>query len=155
MRIIREAIDAYRDLVNLAQQKTDFIVRRCAEAILESNQAEEAFNVKIRNLEREMTRLGRDLYESIGMKREEFTLTKLADNLEQPLALEMKTQTTLFRNTVKQLKSIAQRNKSLIEKSIHYSQGLLNLISNATSSYQKTGLFKPVPAIPPTFSQRV
>jgi hypothetical protein len=55
---------------------------------------------------------------------------------------------------VKQLKSISERNMRLIEKSIHYSQGLLDLLSNATSSYQKTGLFTPVPSLPPKYSQR-
>jgi hypothetical protein len=152
--VIREEINTYRDLIEHARRKTALLVKGRVEAILESNKAEEAFNVRLRELEREMARLCRDLCKNFGIPREEFTLIKLADRLEQSLALEIKSQTTLFRNIVKQLKSITQRNMRLIEKSVHYSQGLLDLFSNATSSYQQTGLFKQVPSIPPTFSQR-
>ncbi len=154
LRNIHEEIHTYRDLIEHARRKTALLEQGRVEAILESNKTEEAFNIKLRGLESEMARLCRYLCKSFRMKREEFTLTKLADNLEQSLALEIQIQTALFRNMVKQLKSITQRNMQLIEKSIHYSQGLLSLFSNATSSYQPTGLFKPVPSIPPTFSQQ-
>jgi hypothetical protein len=152
--VIREEISTYRDLIEHARRKTALLVKGRVEAILESNKAEETFNVRLRELENEMARLCRDLCENFGIPREEFTLIKLADRLEQSLALEIRSQTTLFRNIVNQLKSITQRNMRLIEKSVHYSQGLLDLFSNATGSYQQTGLFKQIPSIPPTFSQR-
>jgi hypothetical protein len=154
LRIVCEEINTYRDLIEHARRKTALLVQGRVEAILESNKAEEAFNFRLRSLEGEMARLCRDLSVKFEIPREEFTLTKLADGLEQSIALEIKYQATLFRNMVKQLKSVTQRNMRLIEKSVHYSQGLLDFFSNATSSYQQTGLFKQVPSIPPTFSQR-
>jgi len=60
----------------------------------------------------------------------------------------------ILRNIVKQLKSVNQRNKRLIERALRYSDGLLSLFSNATGYYQPTGLFEPIPNIQPTFSQR-
>jgi hypothetical protein len=152
--IIREEINAYRELIEHARRKTALLVQGRLDAILESNKAEEAFNIKLRGLEREMARLCQILCVDSGIPREEFTLTKLADSLEQSIALEIKTQSALFRNILIQLKSINQRNMRLIEKSIHCSKGLLDLFFNATSSYQQTGLFKQVPPISPTFSQR-
>ena len=152
--IVGEEINTYRDLIEHARRKTALLVQGRVEAILESNKAEEAYNIRLRILEGEMERLCRELSANFGIPRREFTLTKLADSLDQSLALEIKSQTTLFRNIVKQLKSVTQRNMRLIEKSVHYSQGLLDLFSNATSSYQQTGLFKQVPSIPPSFSQR-
>jgi flagellar biosynthesis/type III secretory pathway chaperone len=79
---------------------------------------------------------------------------KLADSLEQSIALELRSQTTLFRNIVKQLKSVNQRNMRLIEKSIQFSRSLLTVFSNVRGSYQQNGLFGQVPSIQPTFSQR-
>jgi len=152
--IVREEISIYRDLIEHARRKTAFLVQGRVEAILESNKIEEAFNIKLRNLESEMARLCHDLGQSFRIPREEFTLMKLADSLEQSLALEIRTQSTLFRNMVNQLKSVSQRNMRLIERSIHYSRGLLALISNASGSYQQSGLFEPIPPIQPTFSQR-
>ncbi len=152
--IVREEINLYRDLIEHARRKTALLVQGRVEAILESNKIEEAFNIKLRNLESEMVRLCHDLSQSFRIPREEFTLMKLAESLEQSLALEIRTQTTLFRNIVNQLKSVSQRNMRLIEKSIHYSRGLLALISNASGSYRQSGLFEPIPPIQPTFSER-
>ncbi len=154
LRIIRDEINLYRDLIEHARRKTALLVQGRVEAILESNKIDETFNVKLRALEVEMASLCHDLSRSFRIPREEFTLMKLADSLEQSLALEIRTQTTLFRNIVKQLKSVSQRNMRLIEKSIHYSRELLAFISNATGSYQHTGLFEPIPTIQPTFSRR-
>ena len=152
--IVREEINLYRDLVEHARRKTALLVQGRVEAILESNKIEETFNAKLRALEEEMAIVCRDLSQAFRIPREGFTLMKLADSLEQSLALEIKSQTTLFRNLVKQLKSVNQRNMRLMEKSVRYSEGLLALFSNATSSYQPTGLFEPIPHIQPTFSQR-
>ncbi len=153
LRIVREEIDLYRDLIEHARRKTALLVQGRLEAILESNKVEETFNIKLRILETEMARLCSDLCKALKIPREGFTLLKLADGVEQRVAAEIKSQTNLFKNLVDQLKSVNQRNLRLVESSIHYSRGLLDLISNATSSYQKTGLFRPFPAIQ-TFSHQ-
>ncbi len=154
LRIVREEIDIYRDLIEHARRKTALLVQGRLDAILESNKIEETFNIKLRILETEMARLCCDLCNAFRIPREEFTLLKLADGVEQPVAAEIKSQTNLFRNLIAQLKSVNQRNMRLVENSIHYSRGLLDFVSNATSSYQKTGLFKPYPAIPRTISHQ-
>ena len=152
--IIREEINLYRDLVEHARRKTALLVQGSVDAILESNKIEEAFNSKLRALEMEMKRLCGDLSQAFRIPCEEFTLMKLADSLEQSIALEIRSQATLFRNLVKQLKSISQRNMRLVEKSVHFSRSLLALFSNATGSYHQNGLFEQVPSIQPTFSQQ-
>jgi len=152
--IVREEINLYRDLVEHARRKTALLVQGRVDAILESNKIEESFNSKLRALEMEMARLCHELGRTFQIPREEFTLMKLAENIEQPLALEIRSQTTLFRNIVRQLKSVNQRNRTLIEKSLHYSRGLLAIFSNASGSYRQNGLFEQIPSIQPTFSQR-
>jgi flagellar biosynthesis/type III secretory pathway chaperone len=54
---------------------------------------------------------------------------------------------------VEQLKSVNQRNRKLVESSLHFSQGLLDFIANATSSYQSSGMFKPYSAVTSTISK--
>jgi hypothetical protein len=152
--IIRDEISLYRDLIEHARRKTAVLVQGRVEAILESNKIEETFNIKLRTLETRMKCLCQDLSKSFQIPREEFTLMKLADNIEESLAQEIRTQTTLFRNMVNQLKSVTQRNMRLIEKSLHYSRGLLAFISSVSGSYKHTGLFESIPSIQPTFSQR-
>ncbi|HYK88163.1 MAG TPA: flagellar protein FlgN [Acidobacteriota bacterium] len=154
LRIVRDEIEIYRDLVEHARRKTALLVQGRLDAILESNKVEETFNIKLRILETEMTRLCSDLCRILRIPREEFTLLKLADGAEQPIASEIKSQTNLFKNLIDQLKSVNQRNMRLVENSIHYSRGLLDFFSNATSSYQKTGLFKPYAAVQRTFSHQ-
>ena len=152
--VVREEINLYRDLVEHARRKTALLVQGSAESILESNKIEESFNSKLRALEMEMARLCQELSRTFQIPREEFTLMKLAESVEQPFALEIRSQTTLFRNIVRQLKSVNQRNRTLIEKSLHYSRGLLAIFFNASGSYRQNGMFEQIPSIQPTFSQR-
>jgi len=152
--VIREEINLYRDLVEHARRKTALLVQGRVEAILESNKIDEMFSAKLLAFETEMADICFDLSQAFHIPRKEFTLMKLADSLEQSLAHEIKSQTALFRNIVNQLKAVNQRNVKLIERSLRYSEGLLALFSNATSSYQPTGLFEPIPNLQPTFSQR-
>jgi hypothetical protein len=153
LKIVQEEIHLYRDLIEHERRKTALLIQGRADSILESNRIDETYNARLRALETEMIRLCQDLCRSFQIPREEFTLMKLADCLEQSLAQEIRTQTTLFRNIVNRLKSISGSNRKLMEKSIHYSQGLLALISNVVGSYRQTGLFDPIPTVHPTFSQ--
>ncbi|MBZ5495454.1 MAG: flagellar protein FlgN [Acidobacteriia bacterium] len=154
MNIVREEIALYRDLIDHARRKTALLVRGPLEAILESNKIDETFNVKLRLLENEVARLCQQLCQALHIAREEFTLLKLADGVEQSVAAEIRSQSTLFKHMVDQLKSVNQRNRKLVENSLHYSHGLLDFISNATSSYQSTGLFKPYSAVANTISDK-
>lgn len=152
--IVREEINLCRDLLEHARCKTALLVQGRVDAILESNRIEETFSARLHALESAMARLCNDLSKSFGIRREEFTLMKLADSLEPSLALEIRSQTALFKNMVRQLKTVNRRNRMLVEKSLRYSEGVLAIFSNATGSYQPTGLFEPIPRIQPTFSQR-
>jgi len=152
--LIREEISLYRDLIEHARRKTALLIQGSVQAILESNKVEETFNLKLRMLEDEVRRLCLELCQAFRLPREEFTLLKLAEGFEEPVAEEIKSQTGLFKNLIEQLKTVNQRNMKLIESSISYSRGLLDLLANATSSYQATGLFRPIPAIQRTISHR-
>jgi hypothetical protein len=154
LKIVQEEINLYRDLIEQERRKTILLAQGRVEAIQESNRTDEIHNARLRTLEMEMIGLCQDLCRSFQIPREEFTLMKLANYLDPSFALEIKTQTTIFRNMVKQLKSISQHNIRLMERSIHYSRGLLALISNALGSYRQTGLFDPIPSVQPTYSQR-
>jgi len=153
--VIREEIEVYRGLIEHARRKTALLIQGSAEDLLESNKIEETFNIKLRILETEMTRLCRDLAQVFNIPCAEFTLLKLAEGTEQAVAEEIRSQATLFRHLLDQLKLVNQRNRRLVESSMRYSRGLLDLISNATGSYQGTGLFVPLPAVRTTISHRI
>ena len=152
--VVREEITLYRDLVEHARQKTVLLIKGSVEAILESNRVEDALCSRLRSLEMEMARLCRQLAEAFRVSREEFTLMKLADKADPSYAPEIRSQADLCRNLVRQLRSITQRNRKLIERSLHYSRGLLAVFSNASGAYRPNGLFEEIPSMRPTFSQQ-
>ncbi len=154
MSIVHEEIALYRDLIEHARKKTALLVRGPLEAILESNKIDETFNVKLRLLEAEVARLCQQLCSSLHITCEEFTLLKLAEGVEQSVAKEIRSQSLLFKNLVEQLKGINQRNRKLVENSLHYSRGMLDFIANATSSYQSNGMFKPYSVAQNTISSK-
>ncbi len=147
LRLIREEIQLYRNLIEHARRKTALLVHGSVQAILESNKVDDGFNLKLRMLEAEVKSLCTQMCQRLKMPCEEFTLLKLAEASEQPVAEEIRSLTGLFRNMVEQLKSVNQRNMKLIESSVSYSRGLLDLLANATGSYQPTGVFRPTSAI--------
>jgi flagellar biosynthesis/type III secretory pathway chaperone len=152
-RIVRDQVRLYCDLIEHARQKTALLVQGRVDAILESDKTDEALIAKLQALKSEMVRLCRDLNDAFRIPREEFTLVKLAQRLEPSLALELQSQAALFRDMVKRLKSINQRNVRLMENALRYSGGILALISNARGSYSPTGLFGPILHLQPKFSQ--
>jgi hypothetical protein len=154
MGIVREEIAVYRELVEHARRKTAILVQGRIEPILESNRIEAAFNLRLRTLENEMARVCAEVAQAFRIPREEFTLLKLAEGVEQSVAAEIRMQTGLFRTLVEQLKGVNRRNMRLVQSSIRYSQGLLDLLANATTSYQGSGLLKPIPAVQTTISRR-
>jgi len=152
--IIRDEIAIYRDLIEHARKKTALLAGGSVLELLESNKVEETFNIKLRILETEMMRLCAELAKAFNIPRTEFTLLKLAEGIEHSIALELRSQTSLFRNLIEQLRAVNQRNMKLVESSMRYSRGILDMMANATSSYQGTGLFLPLPATQTTFSRR-
>ena len=154
MKIIGEEIALYRDLIAHARKKTSLLIRGSLEAILESNKADETINVKLRLLEDQMSRLCKQLCATMNVAHEEWTLLKLAEEAKPSVAEEIRSQFMVFRNLVEQLKAVNQRNRKLVESSLHYSRGLLDFIANGTSSYQSNGLFKPYSAAHSTISNK-
>jgi len=152
-RIVKDQVCLYRDLIEHARQKTVLLVQGRADAILESSKTEEALIAKLQALKSEMVRLCRELNDTSRIPRGEFTLMKLAQRLEPSPALELQSQAALFRDMVKRLKSINQRNVRLMENALRYSGGILALISNSRGSYRPTGLFGPILHLQPKFSQ--
>lgn len=155
LKIVREEVSLYRDLIEHVRRKSALLVQGRVDAIMESNKVEENFSLKLRSLEAEIRRLCSELCHKLQIPREEFTLLKLAERADRTVAVEIESQTTLFKNLVDQLKAVNRRNTRLIESSVRYSRGMLDMISNATSSYQGTGLFRPFAATQTSFSRRV
>ncbi len=154
LRILREEIGLYRELIEHARQKTALLVQGRTDDILESNKSEETYSLKLRILEDEMSRLCRELCEMARIPYEEFTLLRLSDGVNQSVAAEIKAQMTLFKNLLEELKSVSRRNSKLIESSVRYSRGLLDLLYGSTGSYQPDGLFRPVTGVHTTLSRR-
>ena len=154
LRIVGEEIGLYRELIAHARRKTAVLARGSLESIQETNKIDETFNAKLRLLEDEMARLCQQLCQALHIEREQFTLLKLAESVEQSIAAEIRSQSMIFKNLVEQLKGINQRNRKLVESSLHYSRGLLDFIANATSSYQSNGLFTPYAVAHRTISSK-
>jgi hypothetical protein len=153
--IVREEIKIYRELIEHARRKTALLVQGHLEPLLECSKVEETFSIQLRMLENELVRLSRELCHLVKIPREEFTLLKLADGMDQSVAAEIRSQTSLFQNLIGQLKTVNQRNMKLIENSLNYSRGLLDFLADATTSYQGSGLLRPLPAGQSTISRRV
>jgi hypothetical protein len=152
--IVRDEIQLYSDLLEHARKKTSLLVQGRVDAILESNKIDETLFHQLQVMKAKRLRLCNDLILAFGISREGFTLTSLAERLEHPHALEIRTQIKLFQNLVKQLEYVGMRNRKLTQQALNYSKGMLETIANALGAYQPSGVFEKLPAMQPAFSQR-
>ncbi|MFH1573522.1 MAG: hypothetical protein ABIG68_06030, partial [Acidobacteriota bacterium] len=82
VKVVKEEIDLYRALIGHAREKTALLVRGKLGAILDSSKADETFNLRLRLLEDEMSRLIDQVCPRLQITRQEFTLLRLAEEAE-------------------------------------------------------------------------
>jgi hypothetical protein len=149
--ILRDEIRFYHNLLECEQRKTSLLAGGHVEELMECNKTEEESVVRLQELEAKRLRLCEKFCEELGIPREEFTLTRLAEALDSPH--ELNESATLLRNIVQSVQVIGARNRDLIEMPLRYAEGMLTIFSNAAGPYQPNGTFNAEASVQPTFSQ--
>ena len=149
--IIRDEIRFYHDLLECEQLKTTLLTGGRLEELVECNRTEEDRVVRLRDLEAKRVRLCEKLCVELGIPQKEFTLTRLAESLDNPQ--ELKESAELLRSVVQNVQVVGARNSGLVEKPLRYAEGLLSIFSNAAGPYQPDGTFNAEASVHPTFSQ--
>jgi len=154
LRVIREETELYRELVEHARRKTVLLIEGRLEPIMESNKVDETFAIKLRILENEAERLGRELGQVFGIARADFSLAALARSVGEPGASQMEAHSAPLRGLVRELEQVNRQNAKLLESSMRYSRVVADFLSNLSGSYRGTGLLSPLAAAPPTISRQ-
>ena len=149
--IIRDEIRFYHELLECEQHKTTLLAGGRLEELMECNSKEQDCVIHLQGFEKKRLRLCEKLGEELGIPREEFTLSRLAESLDNPH--ELNESAALLRNIVQSLQVEGARNSGLIEKPLRYAEGILSIFSNAVGPYQPDGTFNAEASVHPTFSQ--
>jgi len=153
LEIIRDEIRSYHDLLECEQRKTVLLTggRVDVEELMNCNKTEEESVVRLQELEARRLSLCGKLCEEFEIPREEFTLTRLAEFLDNPN--EFDESAALLRNVAQSVQVVGAHNQALIEKPLRYTEGMLSIFSNAVVPYQPNGTFNLETFIHPTFSK--
>jgi len=149
--IIRDEIRFYHDLLECEQHKTSLLSGGRLEELVECNSNEQDCVIHLQELEKKRLRLCEKFCKELGIPREEFTLSHLAESLDVPH--ELNESAALLRNIVQNTRDLSARNSGLIEKPLRYAEGMLTIFSNAVGPYQPNGTFNAEASVQPTFSQ--
>jgi flagellar biosynthesis/type III secretory pathway chaperone len=149
--IMRDEIRSYHGLLECEQRKTALLTGGDVEELMECNRIEENSVVRLQELEARRLHLCEKLCLEFGIPREEFTLTRLAESLDN--TNELKESAALLRDVVQRVQIVGARNRELIEKPLRYVEGMLTIFSNAAGPYQPDGTFNTEASVHPTFSQ--
>jgi len=149
--ILRDEIRSYHDLLECEQRKTKLLTDGHVEELMECNRSEENSVIRLQELEAKRAHLCEKLCEEYGIPREEFTLARLAESLDNPHGLDESA--AILRNIVQRVQAAGEHNRNLIEKPLRYAEGLLTIFSNAAGPYQPDGTFNAEASVHPTFSQ--
>jgi len=151
LEILRDEIGYYNDLLECEQLKTTLLTGGRLEELMECNKTEEDCIIRLQGLEAKRVSLSEKLCERLGIPREEFTLKRIADSLDD--SREFNESAALLRDIVERVQVVLDRNYGLIEKPLRYAEGLLSIFSNAAGPYQPDGTFNTEASVLPTFSQ--
>jgi len=149
--IMRDEIRSYQEALECEQRRTALLTGGNVEELMECNRIEENSIVRLQELEAKRLRLCEKLCEELGIPREEFTLTRLAESLDD--RHELDESAALLRDVVQRVQAVGARNQELIEKPLRYVEGMLTIFSNAAGPYQPDGTFNTEAAVHPTFSK--
>ena len=149
--ILRDEIRFYHGLLECEQRKTALLAGGYIEELMECNKIEEESVVHLRDLEEKRMSICDTLCEELQIPREEFTLARLAEFLDNPHELDESA--VLLRGAIKSVQVVGARNRDLMEKPLRYVEGMLTVFSNAAGPYQPNGTFKTEASVHPTFSQ--
>jgi flagellar biosynthesis/type III secretory pathway chaperone len=149
--IMRDEISSYHELLECEQRKTELLIGGHVEELMECNRIEENSIIRLQESEAKRLRLCEELCRELGIPREEFTLTRLAESLDN--TQELNESAELLRNLVQRVQVVGARNRELIEKPLRYTEGMLTIFSNAAGPYQPDGTFNTEASVRPTFSQ--
>ena len=150
--ILRDEVRFYRELLECEQRKTAMLTGGLVEELMECNKTEEESIVRLQELETTRLRLCDNLCEALGIPREEFSLTRLAESLDDSTR-ELDECAVLLHGIVQGVQVVGARNRGLIEKPLRYAEGMLAIFSNAVGPYQPNGTFNTEASVYPTFSQ--
>jgi len=151
LEIIRDEIRSYNGLLECEELKTTLLTGGRLEELVECNKTEEGCIVRLQGLEAKRLSLSEKLCVQLGIPREEFTLARIAESLDD--SHEFDESAALLRDIVERVQVVLDRNYGLIEKPLRYAEGLLSIFSNAAGPYQPDGTFNAEASVLPTFSQ--
>jgi flagellar biosynthesis/type III secretory pathway chaperone len=149
--ILRDEIRLYQELLECEERKTTLLAEGRVEELEECNKTEENTAIHIQDLEVKRKSLCQKLCVELGIPQEELTPARLAESLDNPR--ELNETAALLRDVVERVQLTAARNRDLIKKPLHYTEGMLTIFSNAAGPYQPDGTFNAEASILPTFSK--
>ena len=149
--IMRDEIRSYHDLLECEQRKTVLLAGGHVEGIGECNKIEEESVIRLQELEAKRLGICEKLCEELQIPREEFSLARLAEFVEN--SGELDESAALLRSLAQNVQVVGARNHELIEKPLRYTEGMLAILSSAAGPYQPNGTFSTEASVFPTFSQ--
>jgi len=149
--IMRDEIRFYQSLLECEQRKTALLAGGYIEELMECNKIEEESVVHLQDLEEKRINICDKLCEEFQIPREEFTLARLADFMDN--SRELDESAVLLRGAIQSVQVVGAHNRDIIEKPLRYVEGMLTIFSNAAGPYQPNGTFKAEASVLPTFSQ--
>ena len=151
LEVMRGEICSYQDLLECEQRKTALLAEGRVEELIECNKVGDDCVARIQEQEIKRLRICDKLCGELRIPREDFTLARLTELFDKPRELDESAE--LLRGAAQSVQAVGARNRSLIDRSLRYAEGMLAIFSNAAGPYQPNGTFSMEASVLPTFSQ--
>jgi flagellar biosynthesis/type III secretory pathway chaperone len=126
--VLEDEIKVYRLLLDLVRHEKEVLVAAQIDALDENNRSKEAMILKIRALERQREKCGREMALEVGTNSENPRLLEIAAKLLDPEASKLRSIHSTLDLLIRRIKELNEGNEMLIQSSLKVVNGALGAI---------------------------
>ena len=146
--LLKREIIVYRELLASIRQEKIILLKPSLERLLESNSKKETVILKAKMLEEGRLKLVRKIAKILDLEENEINLTALCSYADHDQELDLRECQTILNDLLADSREMNQKNKALLDYSLHFLQGSVdfihNLLSSSSACYMPSGKMRPV-----------
>jgi hypothetical protein len=142
LKILREEIDLYGVVLNLARDEKDAIMRSDLDALRTATDGKSLLVPTIQGLERKRQAVIEDLSETVGRPAQELSLREISRLAEEPYAAQLKACRSHFLSLASSISEVGSQNREVIThrlRLVRSSFSFLNHLTASSTVYHNSG----------------
>ncbi|MEN6317581.1 MAG: flagellar protein FlgN [Syntrophaceae bacterium] len=146
--LLKREINVYRELKASISHEKVILLKPSLESLLESNSKKETVVLKAKMLEEGRLKLVRKIAKMLDCEENEINLTVLCSHADHNQERDLRECQNVLSGLLIESRTMNQKNKELLDFSLHFLQGSVdfihNILSSSSACYMPSGKMRPI-----------